>query len=441
MFGTSGIRGTVGKDVTAELALSVGRAIGSTVDTRVVLGRDVRRSGSLLSDAISAGVRECGVNVIDIGVASTPTTARAVCWLEADLGITITASHNPPSDNGIKLWSDRGQAIGVGRQERLEQRIRRADYTLAPASDVGSIIKHNGATSRHVRSICEEVSVDNEPSVVVDVGNGTGGITSDVLEELGCSVLTINGQRDGEFPGRPSEPSAENLSTLREVVRRTGADLGVGHDGDADRMLAVDERGEFVPKDTLLALFAREAVSSGDAIAVPVDTSLAVDDTLEQIGGEVIHTKVGDGFVATEAAKPGVAFGGEPSGAWIWPELSLCPDGPLAAAKLVELLEVNGPLSKQVSAITCHPIRRTSIEVDDKFAVMNRLAEFLDGRYTAVNDLDGLRVDLDQGWFLIRASGTESLIRITAEARTDKAAGELFDEAKSHVYSTLERFD
>ncbi len=426
MFGTSGIRGPVGEEVTADLALAVGRAVGVDAD-RVVLGRDPRESGQVLGDALAAGLCESGTDVVDIGLAATPTIARAVAWESADAGVSITASHNPPQDNGIKLWQPSGQAFDAELRERISERVREGATDLADWTGLGerSTADYRG---RHREALVDSVTLAEELSVVVDVGNGAGGVTVDALEALGCDVETLNAQPDGAFPGRPSEPTAEHCESLAALVGNTDADLGIAHDGDADRMRAVTGDGEFLSGDETLAIFGRAAASESDRVAVPVDTSLAVADSLAAAGIETTRTPVGDVYVAERASEDGVAFGGEPSGAWIWPSETLCPDGPLAACKLVELA-AERPLSARAADIETYPIRRTSVEVEDKTAVMERVRKRVQERYEEVSTLDGVRVDRGDGWFLIRASGTQPLVRITAEAREPERAEQIFVEA------------
>ena len=433
-FGTSGIRGQVGTDVDADLALTVGRALASETD-KVVVGRDARTSGPTLVDALAAGLTECGTDVIDVGVASTPTVARAIALWEADAGVVVTASHNPPQDNGLKLWQPSGQAYDQSGQDRLVERIRAADFDRQPWDALGTRSTRTEAQANHVEAIVEAVDVSDQPSVVVDLGNGAGGVSVEALQSIGCSVETLNAQPDGRFPGRPSEPTAENCSTLAATVAATDADLGIAHDGDADRMMAVTGEGEFVPGDVLLALFAREAAGSGDRVAVPVDTSLLVADALADVGAEVVRTRVGDVYVAEKTTEEDVVFGGEPSGAWIFPEDTLCPDGPLAAAKLVELVSEAGPLAEQVASVERYPIRRTTFEIHEKAAVMERISAAVDADYEDVDTLDGVRVDLGDSWFLLRASGTEPRIRVTAEARDPERADAVFESACELVES------
>ncbi|MFB6171967.1 MAG: phosphoglucosamine mutase [Haloarculaceae archaeon] len=426
MFGTSGIRGPVGEDVTAALALSVGRAVGVDAD-RVVVGRDPRESGRLLTDALTAGLRELGTDVVDVGCAATPTVARAVAWEDADAGVSVTASHNPASDNGLKLWEPSGKAFGPTRREAVAERVRADDHDLHGWDGLGTRTAA-GAGDRHVQALVDAVSVPTEPSVVVDLGNGAGGVTVDALTGLGCDVETLNAQPDGSFPGRPSEPTAANCTSLATLVGESDADLGIAHDGDADRMRAVTADGTFLSGDVTLALFAAAAADRGERVAVPVDTSLAVEDFLAERGVATTRTPVGDVHVAEAATADDVAFGGEPSGAWIWPVETLCPDGPLAACRLVEL-HAERSIEDRVAAIPTYPIRRESVAVEDKAAVMTRVREAVADRYDDVATLDGVRVDLGDAWFLLRASGTQPLVRVTAEAREADRADAVFQKA------------
>ncbi|QLD89752.1 phosphoglucosamine mutase [Natronomonas salina] len=430
MFGTSGIRGPVGDEVTADLALRVGRALGAETD-RVVVGRDPRGSGELLADALAAGLRELGTDVVDLGLAATPTVARAVAWRDADAGAVVTASHNPPEDNGIKLWQPSGQAYDAEGRQRMTERIEADDPDLEPWDGIGERTTASDV-DRHLETLVDAVDGPLDLTVAVDVGNGAGGVTPDALVELGCEVETLNAQPDGRFPGRPSEPTAENCAALATLVEGGDYDLGIAHDGDADRMRAAAGDGTFLAGDVLLALFAADAAAAGQRVAVPVDTSLAVEDFLAERDVDVTRTPVGDVYVAEAAAEPDVAFGGEPSGAWIWPEETLCPDGPLAAVRIAALA-AEKPLEDRIDEIPTYPIRRANVETDDKAAVMAAVEDSVFERYDSVETLDGVRVSTDAGWFLVRASGTQPLIRVTAEARESDRAEELLADARNLV--------
>jgi phosphoglucosamine mutase len=442
LFGTSGIRGPVGDDVTCDLALAVGRALASEGYDRVVVGRDARESGRALADAAAAGLRECGADAIRLGELATPTVARSVGWQDADAGLMVTASHNPPEDNGLKLWNPSGQAFGERQREAISRRVCEDDYDCAAWDGLGEQTEWDGATDRHADALAS-AAASGDLSIVVDVGNGVGGVTAEALRRLGHDVRTLNDRPDGSFPARPSEPTAENCHELSEFVAGESysawetfdADLGIAHDGDADRMRAVTADGEFVAGDLLLALFAREAANPGDEVAVPVDTSLAVADLLESQGVSVSRTRVGDVYVAERAADSGVAFGGEPSGAWIWPDETLCPDGPLAACRLAALVARRKPLGRLLDEVETYPLRRGNVETERKAEVVSGVRERVRESYDDVDTKDGVRVGTDDGWFLVRASGTQPLVRITAEARSESRADELFSKARQLVES------
>ncbi|MEZ3115648.1 phosphoglucosamine mutase [Halobaculum sp. MBLA0147] len=455
MFGTSGVRGPIGEEITAETALAVGRALPSCGYDHVVVGRDPRETGAVLVDALASGVRECGGDVVELGLAATPTVARSVAELDADAGVSVTASHNPAPDNGLKLWTPSGQAFDERRRGEITACVENEAWEFADWDAFGDRRRDEDATERHrdalvaavrgATSGSETALSGGEPSVatpldetvVVDVGNGAGGVTAVALDRLGCSVQTLNGQPDGRFPGRPSEPTAENCALLQTTVANSPATVGIAHDGDADRTMVVDETGGFVSGDALLAILAREAAAPGDTVAVPVDTSLAVDDTLAEHDVHVTRTAVGDVFVAEAASEDGVVFGGEPSGAWIWPDETLCPDGPLAACHVVELVAREGSLSALADGVASYPIHRENVETDRKTAVMERVAELASERYPDedVTTLDGIRVARESGWFLIRDSGTQPLIRVTAEAREETAASRLREEVSAMLDS------
>ncbi|EMA65311.1 phosphoglucosamine mutase [Halorubrum aidingense JCM 13560] len=439
MFGTSGVRGPIGETVTAALALDIARAVAVDAD-RIVVGRDARDSGRALVDAVAAGAVECGVDVIDLGVAATPTVARAIAARGADAGVVVTASHNPPTDNGIKLWTPSGQAFDTAEQDEIERRIAADEVPFAAWDGHGTRSAWDGATAAHREALVDagrrwtetDVASLDGLSVAVDVGNGTGGVTADALYDLGAAVTTLNAQPDGRFPARPSEPTAETCRGLVEHVAGTGADLGIAHDGDADRMMAVTGDGTFVSGDELLAVFGAEAAGEGELIAAPVDTSLAVDDALAEFGAGVVRTRVGDVYVAERTREEGVVFGGEPSGAWIFPDETRCPDGPLAAVVLAALA-AERPLADRVADVPDYPIRRETVETDEKDAAMAAITDRVRASYDDVSEIDGVRVGVDDGWFLLRASGTQPLIRLTAEARDPERADEILAAARDLV--------
>ncbi|MDD5615528.1 MAG: phosphoglucosamine mutase [Candidatus Methanoperedens sp.] len=408
-FGSSGIRGMANTEITPELALDVGLAVGS-IYPEIAVGHDPRIASEMIENAVVAGLLSAGSKVVKIGMAPTPTLAlfskRFGC------GIMITASHNPAQYIGMKLFSD-GMSFDTQQQEDIENILRGKKFRRAGWEKTGNLCASNEALREHSELILENISIGGSGlKVVVDCGNGAASvITPYVLGKMGCEVITINSQPDGNFPGREPEPVEENLGILKSTVKTAGADLGIAHDGDADRMMAVDNKGRYVSGDKMLAFFAlREARK---AIAVPVDTSRVVDDMLDGI--KITRTRVGDVYVAEALKKTGGDFGGEPSGAWIFPRVSLCPDGIFAAARLAEIVEKEGELGKLLDSIPEYPVKRGAFPCRDRNKAMVQIIEKLK-KFGDISTMDGVRVDLDDGWILVRPSGTEPKIRITVES-------------------------
>lgn len=420
-FGSSGIRGPALTEVTPELLLRLGLAVGEA-HRRIVVGRDGRLTGPALQQAFTAGALAAGAEVHDAGVLPTPALAHAARGF--DLGAVLTASHNPAADNGLKLWTPRGQAVGAAERARIEAALarepRRAGWQLGP------VAPHPGAIEAHAAAIAALVRVARPLTVVVDAGNGVGALeTPGMLRAMGCKVITLNGHVDGAFPGRPSEPSEEHLAGLCAAVRALGADVGIAHDGDADRVVAVDEQGRWVSGDALLAVLARDL--GAKRMVVPVDTSLAVARALP--GTEIVHCKVGDAFVSEAIAAQGCDFGGEPSGAIIFPSLSLCPDGPHGAARIAALAATHR-LGDLVDALPRMVTLRASVPLGatPRDQAMAAIALGL-RRMGEPDTTDGVKVTFDDGWVLVRPSGTEPKVRLTAEAEREPRARELLERA------------
>ncbi|MGI0149350.1 MAG: phosphoglucosamine mutase, partial [Thermoplasmata archaeon] len=280
----------------------------------------------------------------------------------------------------------------------------------------------------HVEAVLKDVG-PAKVRVVVDCGCGaTCTITPFLLRQMGCDVTAMNAQADGHFPGRDPEPTEENLAGLAATVRATRADLGIAHDGDGDRMVAMDADGRFVGGDVLLALFARREVRRG--LVVPVDASMVLSDLLPN--ATIWRTRVGDVYVAAELKRRGADFGGEPSGTWIFPKATLCPDGVYAAAKLVSIV-AERPLSLLVKEIPRYPMFRGSIPYppSERASIESRLDRALRNLGADVSVLDGWRLQFDDGWALVRFSGTEPKIRFLAESRDERRAKEIYSAVVS----------
>jgi phosphoglucosamine mutase len=416
LFGTSGIRKIVAKDLI-QLALKVGLAVGEIYDS-VVVGSDTRTSGYALKHALISGVLFSGASCSDAGVLSTPTLALAAQNFQA--GVMITASHNPPEYNGIKLINPDGSAFDSVQRGEIEELVLGDLATAAPWSGIKSGSALSGAMEEHVARILRDFPHGLGLKVVVDSGCGAAYyITPYLLTKMGCEVITLNCYPSGFFP-RNAEPTEQSLKDLLRAVRELGADLGIAHDGDADRMMAVDDKGRFIPGDKLLVLLAQDLAAR--EVVTTVDTSMIVDE----MGFGVTRTKVGDIYVSEELRKGG-DFGGEPSGSWVFPSLSLCPDGIYAAARLVAIAS-GQKLSRLLDDIPSYPVLRGSVSRDG--IEMSRLESSLMAmKPLSVSSIDGIRLTFDDGWLLVRPSGTEPKIRVTVEAESEARGHELYEAA------------
>ncbi|MGP8320914.1 MAG: phosphoglucosamine mutase [Methanosarcinaceae archaeon] len=423
LFGSSGIRGITNKEITVDLALKVGLALGSSKKSAVI-GRDPRIAGEMIEHALISGMLSAGCDVIRIGLITTPTLAHAT--RNFDCGVMVTASHNPSEYVGIKLWNPDGMAFDSVQQEEIEETIAAENFNYVKWNRIGNITTGSNAVREHSKMILRNVKQVKPSSlrVVLDCGCGAGGtITPYILREMGCDVITLNAQPDGYFPARNPEPNDANLGLLKRAVKEFNADLGIAQDGDADRMMAVDENGVFVTGDEMLAIFAGYECKAGGTLVVPVDTSMVVDDALPD--SSVVRTRVGDVYVAEEIKRTGADFGGEPSGSWIFPQVSYCPDGIYAAARLIGIVQ-DTKLGELRRRLPKYSTKRGTVVCDNekKEHVMNIVRSELEVLGT-VSDIDGVRVEMDGGWLLVRPSGTEPVIRITAEAKV--GVDELYD--------------
>jgi len=445
LFGTSGIRGLANLEVSPSLAYEVGLSLADKLrEGQVVIGYDTRTSSQMHSSAIVSGVCSGGLDATILGMIPTPTLAYLSKALQARAGVMITASHNPPEYNGIKLFTGEGIAYGRNLQRQIEQAVRSGKSRTIDWKSVGEI-EFSDESERYVKMITENVVLEKVWNVVVDPGCGAGSlIAPEVLRLLGCKVASINAQADGTFPGRRPEPSSENLPELSRIVGILKADIGIAYDGDADRVVFIDERGEFIPQDQALGAFAGHALKKRKGtIVVPVDTSLSVEETVRQNGGRLIRTKVGDVYVAYAVKKHGAVFGGEPCGAWITPDFHLCPDGILHSILFLKALEESGEKPSQfVSSVPKYHLLRRKISCPERSKqkamaeTERKLCKYL-SKSSKLTRVDGLGFQIEGGWVLIRPSGTEPILRVTSEAVRLKSAEKLLNAAVQIVENSI----
>ena len=428
LFGTSGIRGVIGSEINSELALKIGKSLAKYLNNtgKVVIGFDTRTTNRMLEQAITAGLIEHGVDTIKIGMVPTPLVGYATLKLGADAGIMLTASHNPSQYNGIKLWNENGMAYTPEQEAKIEEIYYTEDFGYVEWDKIGIITHNDTIKNQYIEDLLNIVDIKPGLKVVIDCACGAGSELSPLIfRKAGCDVITLNSQVDGFFPGRNPEPNIANLSSLMATVVATGADLGIAHDGDADRMITVDENGKVSDFDKLLALVSKKF---GGTVVTTVDAGLCMDEAMAEVGGKVLRTKVGDVNVAEVMIDENASFGGEPSGTWLHPDFCMCPDGILSGLRMAEIVSKEGKLSKLLEGFLDYPHVRAKVicSKEQKIAVMENMEDLLKDAFDdikEINTIDGIRLSFEDGsWVLVRPSGTEDYVRITLEAKTEEKA-------------------
>ncbi len=445
MFTISGVRGVVGETLTAQAALQISASFGAWLGRGpVVVGRDTRPTGQMIAAAVFAGLASAGRDVLDLGLAPSPKVVFATKCLGAGGGMIITASHNPPDWNGLKFIGPDG--LPLTEAELLTLRRDWSEGVFKPANwhSVGRILPGR-LSGRYEKAIIDCVDAQAlrkaRLNVVVDPGNGAGSlVTPFVLRQLGCNLTAINASPDGTFP-RPIEPTKEALSGLAEAVKASSADVGFAHDCDADRLVCVSETGEVLPEDMTLAIVLDSFLRAnpGSVFVTNVASSSVFDDIAGKYHSKVHRTRVGESFVVQRMIETGAPIGGEGScGGVILPNLSYTRDGILAAAKVLEALAetgetpsaVTGRMPKFFSVRTRLPLSR-----GDADRVIEALLERHRGE--EIDTTDGFKLLRRGEWVLVRASGTEPIVRIMSEAQSIESAQGLNDELRAEVEETV----
>jgi phosphomannomutase/phosphoglucomutase len=440
LFGTNGVRGVVGQDMNPELVLGIGAALGSMRRGRVAVGRDTRTSGMALASALKAGLMATGCDVVDLGVLPTPALQFIVRGRFA-AGAMVTASHNPPEYNGVKVIDTDGTEMGDGEVVQLEDRLFSRRFELSPWDRVGRQSSAPEMVGEYLAAVAGHFppGTGDGLTVVVDPGSGAGsGTTPEILTRMGCRVHTLNAIPDGTFPNRLPEPSAEGLEPLAQMVKATRAAMGLAHDGDADRTVFIDEKGGFIEENREFALIARSMCREKKGVVVtPVSTSRIIEEVAGEYGCSVDYTAVGSIYVARRmmdliSGGTPVVMGGEGNGGLIYPDHQFCRDGAMTAAKMVSLLSLSGEsLSGMTGSLPQFHMIKEKMQIGNARALIAGLA----GRYADERpDLtDGMRLNRDDSWALVRASGTEPLVRITVESRKKKEAADLMGEIREAI--------
>lgn len=440
LFGTNGVRGIVNETMTPTMAMELALSLGTFLNGKgtVVVGNDTRISGEMLRSAVISGLLSTGLKVIDVGTVPTPALQNYVKHTkETDAGLIVTASHNPREYNGIKLISGDGIEFSREHEAEVEKIYFQKKFIKAPWSETGKYVRENNCNEMYIDKIVSLVDADRirscRFSVATDTGCGAGSLTLPLLlKKLGCKTISINAQPDGTFPWRNPEPTEEALKELSELVRLGKCDIGVAHDGDADRAVFTDENGLFLNEDLMLAAvgwFVLEETKG--PVVTPVSSSLMIQDVAKKAGVDFYTTRVGSIDVAYKMKEINAVYGGEGNGGLIFPNHQICRDGAMSVAVVLDILARNRTEGMKSSDFRKVVPSYVNIKIKEHVSQPKEVVEKLkkslkkDNKIKDIDKTDGIKLKLENGWILIRPSGTEELIRITAEAKTQKEAEDM----------------
>ena len=449
LFGTNGIRGVTNVDLTPEFAMKIGSAVGTFFENgQILVGYDGRTSSPMLAQAVIAGLTSTGCTVYNVGMVPTPAIQYAVKHHKMNGAVMVTASHNPPEYNGIKVIAKNG--IELPREQEVEieniffgEKIRKAEW-----NEIGEIRQLPGILDTYREAIKKHVDVSvikkRRFHVVVDAGNGVGGLTAPyLLREIGCRVTTINANIDSTFPSRPPEPRPENLGELASMVRAVSADLGVAYDGDADRSIFVDETGEIYSGDRTFALIEKYFLQDnpGERIVTPVSSSRLIEEIADEYGGKVVWTKVGSIIVSHTMKKVNAKLGGEENGGVFYVPHQPVRDGAMTTALILDIMAKTGrKLSELLAELPRYYLKKDKLKCPDglKEPVLEQLIQQVKGM--SIDTTDGAKIRFpDKSSILIRPSGTEPIYRFYAEGKTRKRATQLLSEYKAKLHQLVDK--
>jgi phosphomannomutase/phosphoglucomutase len=451
LFGTNGIRGIVNKELTPEIAIKIGSAVGTFFKHgKLLVGYDARTSGPVLARAVIASLNASGCDVLLAGMSPTPTLQYAVKNHKLDGAVIITASHNPPEYNGIKVvWRD-GIEISREQEIKVENIFFNDRIAYAKWDKLGKTSEIVGIIDEYIEAIKKHADVagirKKHYHVVVDAANSVGNLTAPhLLKDLGCRVTTINEKIDGTFLGRLPEPRPENLKDLALTVKTVGADFGIAYDGDADRSVFVDESGEIQWGDKTFALVEKHFLKENpnEKIVTPVSSSTLVKDIADKYNGEIVWTKVGSVTVSQTMKKIKAKLGGEENGGIFYGPHQSVRDGAMATALILNIMAKTGEkLSKLLSELPKYFIEKGKVECKEelKKKVLEKLVEQVQD--LNISTIDGVKIWFeDKSAILMRPSGTEPIYRLYAEAKTKEKATRLVNEYILKLKKTIESLE
>ncbi len=446
----SGLRGIVGENLTPQVAADYGRAFGSFLRSKfsdadkltVCMGRDSRPSGQSLASAVTSGLTTVGIDVIDLGIVTTPTVGIMVKHLACAGGIVITASHNPLPYNGIKLLLDNAMAPPPDVAEQIKICFEIRDFFSDDRLKPGSVASNNQADDIHIakvlRIVDQKAIAKKQFKVVLDSVNGAGGRPGiKLLTALGCKIILMNTEPTGLF-AHPPEPTAENLTSLCDAVKNAHADIGFAQDPDADRLAIVDEAGTYIGEEYTLALAAKlifrlaarhkASLTGAGTAATNLSTSRMIDDIAKAAGGHVIRTPVGEANVASAMLQNNCIIGGEGNGGVIDLRVGPIRDSLVAMAFALQLLAQTGKtVSQLVGEIPRYSMTKHKFPADKAKVklILDAVKKLFPN--AKIDSSDGFRFDFPDAWIHIRSSNTEPIVRVIAEAKDKAAAAKYID--------------
>ncbi len=438
MFGTSGIRGIVGKGITCPLLQKIGLAIGKP-GSKIILARDTRGTSAMLANSFASGAMQAGSQAVGLGIAPTPALAYAT-KKSACFGAMITASHNPSEYNGIKLFEN-GMEIGREREEGIERKLNQKTNENASWEKSGALSADSQTLPEYessLLSIIDKKAISRKkPKIAIDCANGAASqIAQSILSSAGCKLITLNCNLSLPLDAKP-EPTEANLKSLSSLIKKEKADFGIAFDPDADRAVILDSKGKLLGLDRQLAIMCAYLLQKKKGkIITTVEASLLVRETVEKCGGRLIITPVGSMHVSFALKKNSAIFGGEPCGEYVFSDSIPAADGLLTALKFAEIHSCSPALFSSPSFIPKYPIIRKKFPCKDKSGAMEKITRKIKITGTK-NILDGLRIDFPGGWLLIRPSGTEPAIRLTLECKDGKRLKILQKELEGLIVSSL----
>jgi len=441
-IGITGVRGIVGETFTPEVAVGFAQAFGTYLDGgRILICRDTRLSGPMVRSAIVAGLLAAGCEVIDLGICPTPSLQLAVTWLKADGGIAVTAGHNPSPWNALKFVRDDGLYLNALQAEELLDIFHQGEFAKATWNNIKPTVQYQDSIEHHIESLKNAFDTAaikaRRLKVAVDCCNGAcSQLIPRWLAELGCEILAINDDPNGAFPHRP-EPTPETMAQLSAIVKAGHADIGFAHDADGERLGIVTELGRALSEESTLALAARLRLEQNTGtIVTNISTTGAIEQIAARYGGTVLRTQVGQTYISEAMLEHNAILGGEGSGGVTVPQVHLTHDSAAAIGLILEGLAGSdqrvSDIVEQLPGLVMLK-HNLSVEPNRLYSLLQDFRFAIEREHLACDLTDGIRIELPEGWIHVRASNTESMIRVIVEAEDGPSTHRLVDWVRDRL--------